>query len=269
MFQSFKLSLDKDFFSEDSDKICHHKYLHYLGIGENLYRENGELSMPDIDTYIDIDINTNSDIDAIILENNWFPEIEADVFLSHSHTDKDLVLAFAGYLYENFNLKCFIDSEVWGYGKTLIEKIKKVTKTKDDTVAVNINNILSVALMKAIDRAEAMFILETANSIETLDGQSRYKTYSPWIYLEMIYSNMIRRNPIGEDRKNFILCRDEETINESYLPKFVYIAKLDGNIILDKDDFIKWIKIHKDINRIYSLDALYRNKKDEIYRSEE
>lgn len=54
----------------------------------------------------------NSFIDGSKIQKDWFPEIEADIFLFHSSTDKDLVNVIAGWIYDNFRLKCFIDSNV-------------------------------------------------------------------------------------------------------------------------------------------------------------
>lgn len=45
---------------------------------------------------------------------DWFPNIRADIFISHSHQDEDLAISFAGWLKQNFKLESFIDSTVWG-----------------------------------------------------------------------------------------------------------------------------------------------------------
>src|SRR5690606_26606894 len=54
-------------------------------------------------------------IDGSKLQADWFPNIEADIFISHSHRDKDLAIALSEYLYQNFDLNVFIDSCIWGY----------------------------------------------------------------------------------------------------------------------------------------------------------
>lgn len=34
--------------------------------------------------------------DASKLQESWFPQVEADIFLSHSHKDEKLIISFAG-----------------------------------------------------------------------------------------------------------------------------------------------------------------------------
>ncbi len=72
-------------------------------------------------------------INGTSLQNDWFPEIEADIFISHSHKDKDLALGLAGWLHSTFNLKCFIDSCVWGYVDNLLELINAEYSDKQVT----------------------------------------------------------------------------------------------------------------------------------------
>lgn len=67
------------------------------------------------------------------MKEDWFPNIEADVFISHSHQDKKIVLALAGWIYEKFKVKCFIDSCVWGYINDLLEKLNdKCSDKRED-----------------------------------------------------------------------------------------------------------------------------------------
>ena len=44
------------------------------------------------------------------MKANWFPQINADIFISHSHEDEQLAIALAGWLHEKFGLVSFIDS---------------------------------------------------------------------------------------------------------------------------------------------------------------
>lgn len=74
-------------------------------------------------------------LDASAIEGDWFPEIKADVFLSHSHADEKAVIGFAGYLYKEFGITSFIDSTVWGYADILLKQIdeKYCVKTRNET----------------------------------------------------------------------------------------------------------------------------------------
>lgn len=68
---------------------------------------------------IDTELNKFRTNDGIIdgskLSNNWFPSIEADVFISHSHKDFDTALIVAGLL-ESVGINSFIDSCVFFLG---------------------------------------------------------------------------------------------------------------------------------------------------------
>ena len=33
------------------------------------------------------------------MQNDWFSQVSADIFISHSHNDKDVANTFAGWLY--------------------------------------------------------------------------------------------------------------------------------------------------------------------------
>lgn len=59
-------------------------------------------------------------LDATAIEEDWFPEIKANVFLSHSHADEKAVISFANYLYQEYGITSFIDSIVWGYADDLL-----------------------------------------------------------------------------------------------------------------------------------------------------
>ena len=59
------------------------------------------------------------------IQIDWFPQISADIFISHSHDDEDLANAFAGWLYDEFKLTSFIDSNAWGYVDELLTLFNK------------------------------------------------------------------------------------------------------------------------------------------------
>jgi hypothetical protein len=54
-------------------------------------------------------------LDGAKLLEEWFPAVEADIFISHSHQDLELAQIFAGWLKNAFDLTAFIDSSAWGY----------------------------------------------------------------------------------------------------------------------------------------------------------
>lgn len=62
---------------------------------------------------------SNGSLDGSKMSKDWFPEIKADVFISHSHLDNKNAIVFAGWLKKHFGLTAFIDSTVWKYSKDL------------------------------------------------------------------------------------------------------------------------------------------------------
>lgn len=102
MYRGFQLTLN-------TDNFPHQKHL--LDVGNNhLSKYRTELEKT-----INSFVLTDGSLAGNQMQKNWFPQINADVFISHSHQDKELAKTFAGWLYEAFGLTAFIDSCVWGY----------------------------------------------------------------------------------------------------------------------------------------------------------
>lgn len=83
---------------------------HYHSVGSNLLK--GHQSK--VQLVLKKFLLSDGSIDGSRMQENWFPQIEADIFISHSHQDEGLAIALAGWLYEKFRLVSFIDSCVWG-----------------------------------------------------------------------------------------------------------------------------------------------------------
>ena len=82
----------------------------YIKCGESHLSEQKAKISDCLQNYI-----INGIADGTRLGKEWFPEIEADIFISHSHADEKLAKGLAGWLHSTFGLNCFIDSCVWGY----------------------------------------------------------------------------------------------------------------------------------------------------------
>lgn len=79
---------------------------YYLNIGNEIFIKHKRRIQKTLNEFEKNDGSLNGDK----MQSNWFPKINTDVFLSHSHADKDLVIAFAGWLKDNFDLEVFVDS---------------------------------------------------------------------------------------------------------------------------------------------------------------
>lgn len=170
-----------------------------------------------IEENLDNFILNGGSIKAVEIQNNWFPNIKADIFISHSHKDEELAIKLGDWLFNNFGLKSFIDSIVWKYSRDLLNKIISknntyIYRTYPDGVTYkyketlnmssHIDMILSTSLIKMIDNCECLFFLNTPNSINETDAIEN-KTYSQWIYFETYISSIIdKKAPRGYSKES-------------------------------------------------------------------
>lgn len=168
---------------------------------------NNILSFKDKDGYLRADV----------IQANWFPLIDVDVFISHSHNDLELAIAFSQWLKDSFGISSFVDSCVWGCAYKLLELINDEYNSLNKRsqlykyegcmyAASHVYMILSRALASMIDRTECLFFLSTSNSLsnqyeeEVIDGEVA-KTASPWIYSEIEMTRLIEKKDIKEQRR--------------------------------------------------------------------
>ena len=64
-------------------------------------------------------------IDFTKLQDDCFPMVDSDVFISHSHKDMDVVTGLAGWITEKFKVNVFVDSYIWNYCDDLLKEIDK------------------------------------------------------------------------------------------------------------------------------------------------
>ena len=216
----------------------------------------------------------NGVADGTQIEKDWFPMIEADIFISHSHSDERLANGIAGWLNAEFGLKCFIDSCVWNYSDDLLEKINSEfsNKRKDpnggylydhkkcNVASKHVNTMLSVALQKMIDKTEVTILLNTKNSISNYGDVYQDATYSPWIYSEIICTQIVRKKPLSEYRKNIWKSTFEhaEMRGDSKGYSAAYEVSLDHLSILNEEKLLQWVKQYKERKIQYPLDYLYK-----------
>jgi len=156
-----------------------------------LIKENFERYLIDSDSY-----NGN------LIMDNWFPIKEHDVFLSHSHKDEETALLIAGLLKETHGLNVFVDSSVWLNSTDLLKIIDNRFCLNEDKAFYDYNlrnfstshvyMMLMNSLNKMIDKSEALFFLNTPNSISAQSVVTE-RTLSPWIYSELETSKIIKK----------------------------------------------------------------------------
>lgn len=173
------------------------------------YKARGENIFGIYRTAVERNINNFEDkteaLDGGRIINNWFPSVEADVFISHSHADRDHAVALAGYLDREFNLRAFVDSTVWGYAADLLKLIDSkyclsnrehalYDYDKRNISTSHVHMMLSTALMSMMNKCECIIFINTPNSIrpanELIDNE---ETASPWIYSELLMTSMLKK----------------------------------------------------------------------------
>ncbi|OPG48827.1 Uncharacterised protein [Helicobacter pylori] len=109
----------------------------------------------------------------------------AQVFLSHSHADKNKALEVKDYLENQTKRKVFIDSLFWDYKDDVLNELAKhndISKIKDAFTL-----ILRESLEDMIEKCPYFVFLQSKNSVSN-QGLSRI-TYSAWIYEELKIAN--------------------------------------------------------------------------------
>lgn len=204
-------------------------------------------------------------LDGSKMQSDWFPQINSDIFISHSHNDKDTVITLAGWLYENLGINAFIDSCVWGNANDLLKLIddnfclndggETYNYTKRNYSTSHVHMMLSTALSKMIDKTECLFFYNTPKSISSASVVN--KTESPWIYSEITMSQLLRHKVPSrrriEDTKFF---SKGGSINEQL--RVEYELDLTHLTNINEDTLKAWLRCGQ--KKDAALDELYKLK---------
>ena len=189
MFAKFNLCLREDMLSESD----------FYSVGLRFYTEQKETVHFCLDKYLAPD----GSLDGEAIVEDWFPSVQANVFLSHSHKDEKSVLRLAGFLLQNYGITSFIDSTVWGYMNDLLKMIDDryciqnvkpngghiYNYEKRNQSTSHIHLMLQGAIAKMINQCECLIFVNTPHSLNTKDIGDENATSSPWIYNELLMAN--------------------------------------------------------------------------------
>ena len=207
--------------------------------------------------------STQSIIDAQDIENIWFPRIECNIFISHSHKDIESIISFVGWLYAKYGIVSFVDDGIWeNYNDLRIKLFNKIFQdfeddlmTQDEIEKIAYSNsllILNSAIEKMIDSTECFLFIGTDNSLLTGDTHTK----SPWIYSEVLFSNMVRRKRLLCYRQHIEhgfsqkMC---ETVEVKFKCSFINFTEI------TRQDFLKFKSYSPAvIIADESLDTLYK-----------
>ncbi|AAD08485.1 toll/interleukin-1 receptor domain-containing protein [Helicobacter pylori] len=138
--------------------------------------------------------------DDIVLNHNKIKEAffspfkpqlkNAQVFLSHSHADRNKALEVKDYLESQTKRKVFIDSLFWDYKDDVLNKLARyddISKIEDAFTL-----ILRESLQDMIEKCPYFVFLQSSNSVSF--NQNLLKiTYSAWIYEELKIAHSISK----------------------------------------------------------------------------
>lgn len=282
MYSKFDLKIPDSFYNSELNK--------HLESGKKIYNDFETSSKECLKSFI----YGNGHIDGSSLKKNWFNIQEADIFISHSHNDINKVKAFAGWLYDEFDLKSFIDSCVWGYCNDLLEQIdEEYCKNKhSDTYNYKLRNyttshvhmMLSIALSEMIDNTECVIFYNTPNSVtlksdlDIINDSTKNVTLSPWIYHELAMATLIRKRDL---KRSKVLLEKSFENRSAFEHSAINIEHdveqyLENMVSLSDEDLKNWKKTFKNLNhkidsddipcisgyeKMHSLDILYSIKK--------
>ncbi|MEA5260622.1 hypothetical protein VB264_22685 [Arcicella aquatica] len=270
MYQGFNLKLSERVQTTLLAKHVHQILFdeHYLvELYDNPYLETGKTLFDNdktqIQTSLDKYLLPNNSLNGSEIQNNWFPTIQADIFLSHSHQNEELAYRLAGWLFNKFGLKTFVDSAIWGYSDKLLRIIDNVYSW-DDPIKKNFYSykkrnlstshvylMLLTAINKMIDNCECIIFLNTPDSISSEDTIKM--TSSPWIYSEIALCNTI------EKKKKERTYPIRESLSKSVSPLFLYNVDTELSQFTNLDiNVLKKLSTKQYDNPLMALDELYK-----------
>lgn len=248
MYQGFNLKMGSGY----SD--------YYYNKGQELFSKNKNQVEKELSRFVSKD----GFLDGAKMQSNWFPQIEADIFISHSHKDERMAISLAGWLYVNFGLKSFIDSCLWGYCDELLKELDDrycmnqeknlYYYLKRNASTSHVHMMLSTALAMMLDKTECIFFLNTPNSI--IPSQLIESTESPWIYCEIALTKLIRKTSRRTNVEKYVF---NQGIQIKYGLDMSHLYEINDS---DLDRWNKTCKISSQ-NTYHPLDRLYelvRNK---------
>lgn len=228
----------------------------------------------DLSNLEDYLLGNDNVLDVDRITQNYFPSVDADVFLSHSHHDERDIIKLAVAL-ERKGLKVFVDSCVWGSVDVILKKIdNKFCKRSDGTYSYekrnrttsNVFMILNSALQNTISQCELFLFPHTENSllINTVYENKKYIA-SPWIFSELSFAKVCQRSL----RKKVILASEsrsntQELATDGNSVKFAY-PNPGTHYTIENLSFHEWLStpifLGNSYNRLMSLQSL-----DDLYR---
>lgn len=219
------------------------------------FKKNKSRMFDELKQYLLDETNTLS---AEKIQDHLFPNIEADIFLSHAHADEDKVIELAICL-EKIGFKVFVDSCVWGNAFELLKEIDNTyckhtngssySYESRNFSTANVYMILNTALHRMIEKAELFIFLGTENSIYLGNSiEQQESLVSPWIFSELSFVNQVRRydkrhhlRKVLIEKSESIALEDRKAMDSEL--KFTYVKPCLDYTLLNRS-FERWLEHH-------------------------
>ncbi|WP_231262937.1 toll/interleukin-1 receptor domain-containing protein [Helicobacter pylori] len=175
-------------------------------IAEKIYKLIKDTKRPNDDTIL----NHNKIKEAFF--SPFEPQLKnAQVFLSHSHADKNKALEVKNYLESKTNHRVFIDSLFWDYKDDVLNKLAEYDDISGIEDAFTL--ILRESLQDMIEKCPYFVFLQSNNSVSN-QGLSR-TTYSAWVYEELKIAHSIRESRLTPMMESMQVFHDISPFLES------------------------------------------------------
>ena len=205
---------------------------------------------------------SDKSLDATAMEQDWFPKINAPVFISHSHNDRTFAMQLAEFLHKKCKIESFVDSMIWDNVFDLLKDIDNNYCAKFRSSQYNYNKrnqstanayiILQGALMKMISRSKCVIFINTPHSININDSSNNENntTSSPWIYNELLMANLFYQM---KSLKTFT-----ESDSESKELRIQYNVDLTNFAKISLQDIINICDGKTELKALNALNELYK-----------
>lgn len=196
---------------------------------------------------------SKASLDGKKLQDGWFPQVHADVFLSHSRRNENDILMLAGWLDDRFGLKAFVDSAIWGYAGDLLKMIDHEYCYQADSNTYHyqrrnestshVHMMLMTALQMMIHKTECLIFVNTPESIAVQQVVTA-QTYSPWIFAELTTAGIIRLRTPGRLAKERSRLSAKSIFKEARKDRRLSILHTIGDLQrlseIDCSDLVTW-----------------------------
>ncbi|WP_033604349.1 toll/interleukin-1 receptor domain-containing protein [Helicobacter pylori] len=172
--------------------------------------------------------------DNIILNHNeikeaffspFKPQLKtAQVFLSHSHADRNKALEVKNYLESQTKRKVFIDSLFWDYKNDVLNELAEHDDISEIEDAFTL--ILRESLQDMIEKCPYFVFLQSKNSVSN-QGLSQI-TYSAWIYEELKIAHSINESRLTPKMESMQVFHNVSPFLESF--ETITLSKLSRQI---------------------------------------